>query len=90
MDEEGRLIILANLFFFMIGEDCATTSQDLFRSERYNDILSASMGTPEHSDRLRGHSDFTTSSLVFNKNLNKRTSHSDYITKSKVVLNKFI
>jgi hypothetical protein len=45
---------------------------------------------PEHSGRLRGHSGFTTPSLVFSKNPNRMTSHSDCIAKSKVVLNKFI
>jgi hypothetical protein len=42
-------------------------SQGLFQSERYNDVLSVSIGTSEHSSRLRGHSGFTTPSLVFGK-----------------------
>jgi len=59
-------------------------SQDLFQSKHYNDVLSASIGTSEHSSRLRGHSDFITPSLVFDK-LKRRTSHSECFTKSKVI-----
>jgi hypothetical protein len=59
-------------------------SQGLFRSECYNDILSALLGTFEHSGRLRGHSGFTTPSLIFGKS-KRRTSHSECFTKSKVL-----
>jgi hypothetical protein len=59
--------------------------QGLFQSKRYNNVLSASIGTSKHLGRLRTHSGFTTPSLVFGKNLKRRTSYFDYITKSKII-----
>jgi hypothetical protein len=61
-------------------------SQGLFQSERYNDVLSALIETPKHSGKLRGHSDFTTPSVIFGKNPRRMTSHSDCITHSRVFL----
>jgi hypothetical protein len=52
----------------------------------YIHVLSASIGTPEHLGRLRGHSGFTTPSVIFGKNPKRGTSYFDYITKSKIFL----
>jgi hypothetical protein len=59
-------------------------SQGLFQSNRYNDILSASIGTPEHPGRIRGHSTFATLSNVYGREPRKKTSHADCITKAEL------
>ncbi|KAJ3694924.1 hypothetical protein LUZ60_000301 [Juncus effusus] len=59
-------------------------SQGLFKSDRYNDILSASIGKPEHPGRLRGHSSFATFSTVYGKGPRRKTSHAGCITQAEL------
>ncbi|KAJ3676005.1 hypothetical protein LUZ60_003417 [Juncus effusus] len=59
-------------------------SQGLFQSDRYNDILSSSIGTPEHPGRIRGHSTFATLSTVYGKVPRKKTSHAGCITQAEL------
>jgi len=63
-------------------EKIGETSQGTFTSERQHDILSASIGTPEHPGRIRGHSEFASLKTVFGKSTKKRTIHSDCISKA--------
>jgi hypothetical protein len=47
-----------------------------FLPQRSNDALSASLGTPEHLGRLRGHSQgYIGMKIIFEKEKRKATSH---------------
>jgi hypothetical protein len=47
-----------------------------FLTQRSNDALSASLGTPEHPGRLRGHSQrYVGMKAIFGKGKRKATSH---------------
>jgi hypothetical protein len=52
------------------------TKDGTFLPQRSNDALSASLGTPEHFGRLRGHSQgYIGMKAIFGKGKRKATSH---------------
>ena len=57
----------------------------LFTPYRQHDVLESAIGIPEHGERLRGHSSFATSRLVYGEQP-KKSLHADCVSRGQVCL----
>jgi hypothetical protein len=70
--------------FFLAGGAFSTSVSKLFQSNRHHDLLSASIRTSKHPERLRAYFEFVTQTTIYGKSPKKHTSHADCITPQQV------
>jgi hypothetical protein len=70
------------LFYFLQVEKLGEMKSGSFVEDRYNDTLSASIGKPEHPERLRGHSQgYVTIKDVYGKGKRQSDTNHDSCNK---------